>query len=114
MPAITTVHPPISLTTILIPSLQPEYEKLPTLKPANKPVSESLEKTTTMAPTTNAPPTAGYTTIVYNQTAPYQQSSAMTETSAPPPTTTAPAEEEEDESADKFTTEYKIGDWNCL
>lgn len=102
MPSITTVHPPLTLTTILIPPFQSEYEKLPILKP----VSESLEKTTTMAPITNAPPTTS-STSASNQTSAYQQSSAVTETSPPSaPTTTT-------ESVDRLTTDFKIGDFEC-
>lgn len=91
-PAMTTVHPPVTLTTILMSTLQPEYEKLPTLKP----VSDSLENTTIMASTTNAPSTTSYT-IVRNQTSPFQPTSTMDEATT--------------ESVDKLTTDYKTGEF---
>lgn len=92
----TTVRPPpVTLTTILMSTFQPQYEKLPTLKP----VSDSLENTTILASTTNAPSTTSYT-IVHNQTSPFQPSSAMAEAIA---ATT--------ESFDKLTTDYKTGDF---
>lgn len=102
-PTATTMPPSVTLTTILIPSLQPEYEKLPTLKP----ISDSLEKTTMMATpaTTNAPLTTSYT-VVNNQTLLNQLSSVMTETSAPKTTTT--------ESVEKLTTDFKIGESHSM
>lgn len=83
------------LTTILMPSQQPEYEKLPTLKP----MSDTLENTTMMASTMNALSTNSHTSE-QNQTL-FQPISTIAAALATTIT----------ESSDKLTTDYKIGDF---
>lgn len=93
----TTMHPPILLTTILMPSQEPEYERLPTLKP----MSDSLENTTTMATTMSALSTNSHTTV-QNQM-PFQPISTIAAVATAAATATT-------ESSDKLTTDYNTGD----
>lgn len=88
-PIVTTQQPSVTLTTILLPLVKPEYEKLPTIKP----VSDSKEKTTT---STTATPSIAETTgtVAYNRTS--------TQPSTVTPTT-------DTEIGDKLTTIMKIG-----
>lgn len=84
----TTAKPSVTLTTILMPSIQQEHNKIPT----HKPVSDLQEKTTTSTPI--APSTLNASsTIAYNQTT--VQPSTVTLATEP---------------SDKFTTVQKIGE----
>lgn len=67
MPAsVATTQPSVTLTTIILSSVKPDYDKLPTLKPVG--VSETHEKITTS--TTAAPSImdTNSNTITYNRT----------------------------------------------
>lgn len=92
-PVMTTVHPPVTLTAILLSSLQPDSEKLSSLEP----FGDVTETTTTIISTTSAP-TATSHTIEQSQT-PVQPTSFTTAATA----TT--------ESSDLLTTIYKSGDY---
>lgn len=80
-----------------MPSLQPEYEKLPVVKP----VSETIENTTMIASTTSTPSTTSHGQTNANTKGPFQPTSTMAETAATTITT---------ETSDKLTTDYKTGD----
>lgn len=87
-PTVPTTHASVTLTTMILPSVKPDYEKLPT----NEPVSSLNEKTTTS--TTIAPNTEDTnSTITYNRTT-FVQSSTVSPIA---------------EISEKLTTISKIG-----
>lgn len=96
-PAMTTVHPLVTLTTILIPPLQPEYEKLPVVNPA----SEIMENTTVKVSTTSAPTSTSHSQTIVNTKRPSEPTPTKTDTTI----TAIPTE-----SSEKSTTESKTGE----
>lgn len=102
-----STHPSTMLTTILLPTVKPEYEKIPTIKP----VSDLKEKTTTMKTITMTATTATTTTTTASSTiAPSTVDMDTTSTIKYNRTTIqSPTLGPVTEASDELTTNPKIG-----